>query len=68
MDVAGVRARKAGLRRPAPRDPRHPPTRPPGVTSGAGRTGGWIDETGGPDLPQLIRESLDELKAVTAGR
>jgi AcrR family transcriptional regulator len=28
----------------------------------------WIDETGQRDLPQLVRESLDELKAVTAGR
>jgi AcrR family transcriptional regulator len=27
----------------------------------------WIDETSQQDLPQLIRESLDELKAVTAG-
>ena len=27
----------------------------------------WINETGQPDLPRLIRESLDELKAVTAG-
>jgi len=28
----------------------------------------WINETSGRELPQLIRESLDELKAVTAGR
>src|SRR6266571_2323472 len=28
----------------------------------------WINETSQPDLPQLIRESLDELKAVTAGK
>ena len=28
----------------------------------------WVRDTGQPDLPQLIRESLDELKAVTAGR
>ena len=28
----------------------------------------WINETRQPDLPQLIRESLDELKAVTAGK
>ncbi len=27
----------------------------------------WISETSQADLPQLIRESLDELKAVTAG-
>jgi hypothetical protein len=27
-----------------------------------------INETSQRDLPQLIRESLDELKAVTAGR
>ncbi len=27
----------------------------------------WINETGEADLPQFIRESLDELKAVTAG-
>ena len=28
----------------------------------------WVTETSQPDLPQLIRESLDELKAVTAGK
>jgi len=28
----------------------------------------WVNETGEADLPRLIRESLDELKAVTAGR
>jgi AcrR family transcriptional regulator len=28
----------------------------------------WVSETGPAGLPQLIRESLDELKAVTAGR
>ncbi len=28
----------------------------------------WVNETGPRDLPQLIRESLDELKAVTAGK
>src|SRR5262245_23234490 len=28
----------------------------------------WSNETGQRDLPQLIRESLDELKAVTAGK
>jgi len=28
----------------------------------------WISETSQPGLPQLIRESLDELKAVTAGK
>jgi AcrR family transcriptional regulator len=28
----------------------------------------WINEPNQPDLPQLIRESLDELKAVTAGK
>jgi AcrR family transcriptional regulator len=28
----------------------------------------WINETSQPDLPRLIRESLDELKAVTAGK
>ncbi|HUZ23347.1 MAG TPA: TetR family transcriptional regulator [Streptosporangiaceae bacterium] len=28
----------------------------------------WISETSQADLPQLIRESLDELKAVTAGK
>ena len=27
----------------------------------------WIGETGQPDLPRLIRESLGELRAVTAG-
>ncbi|MDT4931469.1 MAG: hypothetical protein QOF92_4336 [Pseudonocardiales bacterium] len=28
----------------------------------------WISETNQPDFPRLIRESLDELKAVTAGK
>jgi AcrR family transcriptional regulator len=28
----------------------------------------WVSETGQADLPQLIRESLGELKAVTAGK
>ena len=28
----------------------------------------WINATGQPDLPQLVRESLEELKAVTAGK
>jgi len=28
----------------------------------------WIDETSQADLPQLIRSSLDQLKAVTAGK
>jgi AcrR family transcriptional regulator len=28
----------------------------------------WVRETGEKDLPQFIRESLDELKAVTAGK
>ena len=28
----------------------------------------WIDETDQQDLPRVIRESLDELKAVTAGQ
>jgi AcrR family transcriptional regulator len=28
----------------------------------------WIDETSERDFPQLIQESLDELKAVTVGR
>ena len=27
----------------------------------------WISATSQPDLPQLVRESLEELKAVTAG-
>ena len=28
----------------------------------------WVYETGPADLPQIIREALDELKAVTAGK
>ena len=28
----------------------------------------WVNDTNRQDLPQLIRESLDELKAVTAGK
>ena len=28
----------------------------------------WVYETGPAGLPQIIRESLDELKAVTAGK
>ena len=30
--------------------------------------GRWLSEPGHPDLPDLIRDSLDELKAVTAGK
>jgi AcrR family transcriptional regulator len=29
---------------------------------------GWVNETGQRDLPRVIRESFDELKAVTAGK
>jgi hypothetical protein len=28
----------------------------------------WVNDTGRPDLPYLIRESLHELKTVIAGR
>jgi hypothetical protein len=28
----------------------------------------WVNDTGQQDLPRVIRESLDEPKAVTAGR
>jgi len=28
----------------------------------------WVSEPGEPDLGQLIRDSLDEMKAVTAGK
>ena len=28
----------------------------------------WVNAAGQPDLPQLIRESLDDLRAVTAGK
>jgi hypothetical protein len=28
----------------------------------------WVQETNQRDLPELIRDSLDELKAVTAGK
>ena len=28
----------------------------------------WVSEAGQPELPQLIRESFDELRAVTAGK
>jgi AcrR family transcriptional regulator len=28
----------------------------------------WIKDTGDPDLPKIIRESMDELKAVTSGQ
>jgi hypothetical protein len=27
----------------------------------------WVNDAGGRDLPQVIRGSLEELKAVTAG-
>jgi AcrR family transcriptional regulator len=27
----------------------------------------WVDQTGQPDLPELIRESLGELRAITSG-
>ncbi len=28
----------------------------------------WVNETGPADLPQIVRDSLDELRAVTAGK
>jgi hypothetical protein len=28
----------------------------------------WVSQSGQQDLPQLIRDSLDQLKATTAGR
>lgn len=28
----------------------------------------WINDPGEPDMSQLVRESFDELKAVTAGK
>ena len=28
----------------------------------------WVSQPGQPDLPQLIRDSLDELRTVTAGK
>ena len=76
--AAGTRADQAGIarlgarRRVAPAGRRQ--IRPPRLTAEAGIAvfkvafERWVDESNQRDLPQLIRESLDQLKAVTAGR
>ncbi|HET7247575.1 MAG TPA: hypothetical protein VFJ07_22375 [Streptosporangiaceae bacterium] len=51
---------------------RHRPGREPGRRDGVAvfkiAIECWQDETSQKDLPQLMRESLDALKAMTAGR
>jgi MftR C-terminal domain len=55
------------LRRRGVRDPAASLTAEAGIAVFRIAVERWVEETGPRDLPQLIRESLDELKAVTAG-
>jgi AcrR family transcriptional regulator len=50
------------------RDPAASLTAEAGIAAFKIGFGRWINETNQPDLSRLIRESLDELKAVTAGK
>jgi AcrR family transcriptional regulator len=56
------------LRRRAVKDPAASLTGEAGIAVFKVAFERWINDTNQRDLPQLIRESLDELKAVTAGR
>jgi AcrR family transcriptional regulator len=56
------------LRRRGVRDPAASLTAEAGVAAFKVAFARWVSEASRQDLPQLIRESLDELKSVTAGR
>jgi AcrR family transcriptional regulator len=56
------------LRRRGVRDPAASLTAEAGIAVFKVAFERWVDERSQRDLPQLIRESLDELKAVTAGK
>jgi AcrR family transcriptional regulator len=56
------------LRRRGVADPAAPLTAEAGIAVFKIAFDRWINETSQCDLPHLIRESLDELKAVTAGK
>jgi AcrR family transcriptional regulator len=56
------------LRRRGVRDPAASLTAEAGIAVFKVAFERWVDESSQRDLPQLIRESLDELKAVTAGK
>jgi hypothetical protein len=56
------------LRRRGVKDPAASLTAEVGIAVFKIAFGGWLSETNQRDLSQLIRESLDELEAVTASR
>jgi AcrR family transcriptional regulator len=56
------------LRRRGVRDPAASLTAEAGIAVFKVAFESWVDETNQQDLPQLMRVSLDELRAVTAGR
>ena len=56
------------LRRRGVREPTASLTAEAGIAVFKVAFGSWVDETTSRDLPQLIRESLDELRSVTARR
>jgi AcrR family transcriptional regulator len=69
IKLASLSAALAGtLRRRGVRDPAASLTAEAGIAVFRIAFERWIGETSQRDLPQLIRESLDELKAVTAGK
>jgi AcrR family transcriptional regulator len=68
IKLAGLAAAMAGaLRERGVKDPAASLTAEAGVAVFKIAFGRWLGEPGPADLPHLIRESFDELKAVTAG-
>ncbi|MGH3197199.1 MAG: TetR family transcriptional regulator [Streptosporangiaceae bacterium] len=69
IKLASLASAMAGaLRRRRVSDPAASLTAEAGIAVFKVAFGRWISDTGQRDLPRLIRESLDELKAVTAGK
>lgn len=68
IKLASLASAIAGaLRQRGVRDPAASLTAEAGIAVFKIAFGRWIDETNQQDLPRLIRESLDQLKVVTAG-
>jgi AcrR family transcriptional regulator len=69
IKLASLAAAMAGvLRRRGVKDPAASLTAEAGIAVFKIAFERWVSETSQADLPQLMRESLEELKAVTAGR
>jgi hypothetical protein len=69
IKLASLASAIAGaLRRRGVRDPAASLTAEAGIAVFKIAFERWINQTSQADLPQLMRESLEELKAVTAGR